>query len=138
MEGEWKRNLPVIIFYCLGTYVVFVFIRGNGLDIYTIVFLGIFYYILISSYVTPYRMVINEEYIEAKLILKKDTHIPMRDIIKIRLENHSYQVLKNYTLFVHTCNKEYRFPTHLFNCKELNVYLADLCQEKGIEYYFKK
>lgn len=135
MEGEWKRNLPVIIFYCLGTYVVFVFIRGNGLDIYTIVFLGIFYYILISSYVTPYRMVINDKYIEVNGFFRKPTYIPLSNVYKIGIENHPYQVAKNYILYVYTSNQIYHLPTHLFNKKELDAYLSKLCQEKGIEYY---
>ena len=86
----------------------------------------------------PRKISIDENGIKTTSFIRKSSYIPMDSIQKIGLENHAYQIAKNYVLYVYTSSNTYTFSTHLFNAKKLNVYLSRLCQEKGIEYYFNK
>ena len=138
MKGKWTKNLPEIIFFYGIMYYGWGSKFGFPIDKSGIVALFIMYSIFALYCFDTYEMLINEEAIRINSLFSKNTYIPIQDIHKIGLENHSYQIRRIYILFVYTDEKIYKLPTHLFNKKELNPYLSKLCQEKGIEYYFKK
>ena len=98
----------------------------------------IMYSLILLVYLNTYSMSINEKYIKVEGFLRETTYITLDNVYKIGIENHPYQIAKNYLLYVYTYEKVYELPAHLFNKKELNAYLSKLCQEKGIEYYFNK
>lgn len=138
MKEKWTKMLPVMIFYGIMMYLLSGLIFGFCPKWYSCIFLIIVYYLTLSGYLDPAQMEINKQYIKTITIFSKVEYIHVVDIKKIRLENRSYQIVKNYMLYVHTSDRVYKFSAHLFKAKELNAYLSTLCKEKEIEYYFNK
>ena len=138
MEEKWTKMLPIIIFYGIMMYLLSGLLFGFYPEWKSCIFLAIVYYLTLSGYLDPAQMEINEQYIRTITIFRKVECIQIADIKKIRLENRSSRIVKNYMLYVHTIDRIYKFSAHLFKTKALNTYLSTLCKERGIEYYFKK
>lgn len=82
-------------------------------------------------------MVINDKYIEVNVFFRKPTYIPLSNVYKIGIENHPYQVAKNYILYVYTSNQIYHLPTHLFNKKRVRCVFVKALSRKRNRILFK-
>lgn len=121
--------LYIVMFIALGAKCNFKFGLVYGIQVVLL------YIIFTFGFMNTYKMTIDNEYIKIYRCIGKNKCICIKDAYKIELQNHAWQLVgKNYILFVYTPNNIYDVSTELFKEKDLKIYLAKMCRQKGIEY----
>lgn len=115
--SKMDKKIPFLSCLYIAIFIVWGEKCKFNFDIFRILFLLIIYSFFSFIYLDTYKMIINENGIKIDSLFKKSMYIPISDIYKIGIKNHSYQIAKVYILFVYTSDQVYELPTHLFNKK---------------------